>query len=212
MTQEGIDQLILITLFAFIVIGLITGTDNIRRIRHTIRRDKKKVSEMIKHPFKLRHAVELFKEIKYQKQPNQEDLEHLINFPTSPVGTHEELQALNLKYQATVRTPTAIEATMTPAQLYDAKCPLWANSYSIAELAYYFKRHPESYGLITYPGENVIEYMDSTVVPNTHMMAHPGLYPHSWNGPSTTSIAHFGTRKEPNRNRHMSLRNRKETE
>ena len=36
MTQEGIDQLILITLFAFIVIGLITGTDNIRRIRHTI--------------------------------------------------------------------------------------------------------------------------------------------------------------------------------
>lgn len=64
MTQEGIDQLILITLFAFIVIGLITGSDNIRRIRHTIRRDKKKVSEMIKHPFKLRHAVELFKEIK----------------------------------------------------------------------------------------------------------------------------------------------------
>lgn len=193
MTQEGIDQLILITLFAFIVIGLITGTDNIRRIRHTIRRDKKKVSEMIKHPFKLRHAVELFKEIKYQKQPNQEDLEHLINFPTSPVGTHEELQALNLKYQATVRTPTAIEATMTPAQLYDAECPLWANSYNIAELTYYFIRYSSPYGIGIHSGEQIIEYMNDTVVPHVYMATHPGLYKPHMRGAHAMPVTHFGT-------------------
>lgn len=194
MTQEGIDQLILITLFAFIVIGLITGSDNIRRIRHTMKRDKKKVSEMIKHPIKLRHAVELFEEIKYQKQPNREDLECLVNFPTSPVGTHEELQALNLKYRATVHAPTTIEATMTPAQLYDAGCPLWVKSYSIAELTYYFRRYSAPYGIGIHTGEQIIEYMDGTVVSQVYMTTHPGLYPHNWHGPSTMSITHFGTK------------------
>lgn len=38
-------------------------------------------------------------------------------------------QALKLKYEALTTTPTIIEKTMSPAQLYTSGSPLWANGY-----------------------------------------------------------------------------------
>lgn len=39
-------------------------------------------------------------------------------------------QALKLKYEAITKTPTVIEKTMSPAQLYASNNPLWANGYT----------------------------------------------------------------------------------
>ena len=80
-------------------------------------------------PFK-RHltkyqARELFTEVKSQTHPNVADLKRLANYHKAPIGTIEERQALELKYQAMTHVPTTIEKTMTPAQLYEADCPLW---------------------------------------------------------------------------------------
>ena len=63
--------------------------------------------------------------------------------------------ALNLKYDAMVYQPTAIEKTMTPAQSYDAGNPLWARSYSIEQLSYYYML--ESW---PYTGQGIIYFMN----------------------------------------------------
>lgn len=83
-------------------------------------------------------AREIFEEIESQAYPNAADLKRLVDFHKEPIGTDEELQALELKYQAMTHVPTTIEKTMTPAQLYDAECPLWAIHYSVEQLSYYF--------------------------------------------------------------------------
>ena len=44
--------------------------------------------------------------------------------------TNAHYQALKLKYDALTTTPTVIEKTMSPAQLYVADNPLWAYDYS----------------------------------------------------------------------------------
>jgi hypothetical protein len=83
-------------------------------------------------------AREIFEEIESQVYPDIADLKRLVNFHKEPIGTDEELQALDLKYRAMTHIPTTIEKTMTPAQLYDAECPLWAIHYSVEQLSYYF--------------------------------------------------------------------------
>lgn len=110
-------------------------------------------------------AVEIFEEIKWQKHPDVTQVKELSNFQYGPIGTKDELQALDLKYQALSHEPTTIEKTMTPAQLYDAGCPLWAINYSIMELAYYFKNKASNPKIFDLNGHFTIHYMDELVVP-----------------------------------------------
>lgn len=49
---------------------------------------------------------------------------------------------------------------MTPAQLYDADCPLWCAEYSIEQLSYYFMLDSWPYN-----GQGIIEFMENSVVP-----------------------------------------------
>lgn len=108
-----------------------------------------------KRPLTVARATRLFEAVKSEKQPDAKDLEQLKNFHKVPVGTKEEMLALNLKYDAMVYQPTAIEKTMTPAQLYDAGSPLWARSYSIEQLSYYYML--ESW---PYTGQGIIYFMN----------------------------------------------------
>ncbi len=71
------------------------------------------------------------------------------------------MQALDLKYRAMTHVPTTIEKTMTPAQLYDADCPLWCAEYSIEQLSHYFTMALESP-----PGKLIIDLMENYIIPN----------------------------------------------
>lgn len=71
------------------------------------------------------------------------------------------MQALDLKYRAMTHVPTTIEKTMTPAQLYDADCPLWCAEYSIEQLSYYFTMAFE-----LPPGKLIIDLMENYIIPN----------------------------------------------
>lgn len=105
-------------------------------------------------------ARDLFNEVKSQTHPNVADLKRLVNYHKVPIGTLEEQQALDLKYRAMTHVPTTIEKTMTPAQLYDADCPLWCAEYSIEQLSYYFMLDSWPYN-----GQGIIEFMENSVVP-----------------------------------------------
>ena len=105
-------------------------------------------------------ARKLFEEVQSQVYPNVKDLERLKNYHKVPIGTTEEMQALKLKYRAMTHAPTTIEKTMTPAQLYDADCPLWCAEYSIEQLSYYFMLDSWPYN-----GQGIIEFMENSVVP-----------------------------------------------
>lgn len=108
-----------------------------------------------KRPLTVARATRLFEKVKSQKYPDAKDLERLKNFHKAPVGTQEEVLALNLKYDAMTHVPTTIEKTMTPAQLYDADCPLWCAAYSIEQLSYYFML--DSW---PYTGQGIIYFME----------------------------------------------------
>ena len=118
-----------------------------------------KLFQRLKRLTKYR-ARELFEEVQSQVYPNVRDLERLKNYHKVPIGTLEEQQALNLKYRAMTHVPTTIEKTMTPAQLYDADCPLWCAEYSIEQLSYYCML--DSW---PYDGQGIIEFMENSVVP-----------------------------------------------
>ena len=75
-------------------------------------------------------AREIFEEIESQAYPNAADLKRLVDFHKEPIGTYEELQALELKYQAMTYEPTTIEKTMTPLQLFEAGNPLWTTNFT----------------------------------------------------------------------------------
>ena len=107
-----------------------------------------------------KQAIDLFKEIKSQTNPDLTNLKRLVNFHKASIGTTEEQQALNLKYQAMTHVQTTIEKTMTPAQLYDAGCPLWAIDYSIERLTSYFELDSESL-----KGESIMRYMNGNTRP-----------------------------------------------
>ena len=117
-----------------------------------------------KHIFKnhltIPQATKLFEKVKSQTHPDITNLKRLVNFHKAPIGTTEEMQALDLKYHAMNHVPTTIEKTMTPAQLYDAGCPLWCAQYSIEQLSYYFKLDNWPYN-----GQKIIDFMENSVVP-----------------------------------------------
>lgn len=113
-----------------------------------------------KKQFTIPQARGLFEEVKSQTHPDIADLKRLVDFHKAPVGTKEEMQALDLKYRAMTHSPTTIEKTMSPAQLYDADCPLWCASYSIEQLDYYFMLDSWPYN-----GRGIIEFMENSVVP-----------------------------------------------
>ena len=110
-------------------------------------------------------AREIFEEIESQANPNVSDLKRLMDFHKIPLGTLEEQQALDLKYRAMTHVPTTIEKTMTPAQLYEADCPLWCAEYSIEQLSYYFML--DSW---PYTGTDIIEFMNGNSWKLSHHM------------------------------------------
>lgn len=122
------------------------------------------LSKFFKNHLTISQATDLFEEVKSQTHPDINDLKRLVNFHKAPVGTKDELQALDLKYRALTHVPTTIEKTMTPAQLYDVGCPLWCTAYSIEQLSYYFTMTFES---IT--GDQIIQYMDNSVIPGINL-------------------------------------------
>ncbi len=119
------------------------------------------LSKFFKNHLTIPQAINLFEEIKSQTHPDIADLKRLVNFHKAPIGTKDELQALDLKYRAITHVPTTIEKTMTPAQLYEANCPLWCAEYSIEQLSYYFAN---TFELPT--GASVINFMENYVIPN----------------------------------------------
>ena len=119
------------------------------------------LNKFFKNHLTIPQATNLFEEIKSQTHPDINDLKRLVDFHKAPVGTKDELQALNLKYRAMTHVPTTIEKTMTPAQLYEAGCPLWCAEYSIEQLSYYFTN---TFKLPT--GASVINFMENYVIPN----------------------------------------------
>lgn len=118
------------------------------------------LSKFFKNHLTIPQATELFEEVKSQPHPDIANLKRLVNFHKAPVGTKNEMQALDLKYRAMTHAPTTIEKTMTPAQLYDADCPLWCAEYSIEQLNYYFML--DSW---PYDGQRIIEFMENSVTP-----------------------------------------------
>ena len=119
------------------------------------------LNKFFKNHLTISQATDLFEEVKSQANPNIADVKRLVERHKAPVGTKDEMQALDLKYRAMSHVPTTIEKTMTPAQLYDVGCPLWCTAYSIEQLSYYFMFTSE---LET--GKQVIEYLESAIIPN----------------------------------------------
>ena len=118
------------------------------------------LNKFFKNHLTIPRTRDLFEEVKSQMHPDTANLKRLVNFHKAPVGTKEEMQALDLKYRSMTHIPTTIEKTMTPAQLYDADCPLWCVEYSIEQLSYYFML--DSW---PYDGQGIIEFMENSVVP-----------------------------------------------
>lgn len=119
------------------------------------------LNKFFKNHLTIPQATKLFEGVKSQTHPDIADLKRLVDFHKAPVGTKDELQALDLKYRAMTHVPTTIEKTMTPAQLYDADCALWCAEYSIEQLSYYFTMAFEL------PiGASIINFMETYVIPN----------------------------------------------
>lgn len=120
------------------------------------------LNNFLKNHLTIPQATNLFEEVKSQTHPNINDLERLVNFHKAPIGTKDELQALNLKYRSMTHVPTTIEKTMTPAQLYEADCPLWCSDYSIEQLSYYIA---QPFAFESPLGAPVIQYIENSVIP-----------------------------------------------
>lgn len=120
------------------------------------------LSKFFKNHITIPQATDLFEEVKSQTNPNIADLKRLVNFHKAPVGTKEEMQALDLKYRAMTHVPTTIEKIMTLAQLYDADCPLWCAEYSIEQLSYYFTL---PFTFESASGALVIQYIEDSIIP-----------------------------------------------
>lgn len=118
--------------------------------------------KFFKNHITIPQATELFEEVKSQTHPDIADLKRLVGFHKAPVGTKEEMQALDLKYRAMTHIPTTIEKTMTPAQLYDTDCPLWCAEYSIEQLSYYFTL---PFTFESASGARVIQYIEDSITP-----------------------------------------------
>lgn len=120
------------------------------------------LNNFLKNHLTIPQAMNLFEEVKSQTHPNINDLERLVNFHKAPIGTKDEMQALDLKYRAMTHVPTTIEKTMTPAQLYEVGCPLWCADYNIEQLSYYIA---QPFAFESPLGVPVIQYIENSVIP-----------------------------------------------
>lgn len=105
------------------------------------------LNKFFKNHITIPQATELFEEVKTQTHPDIANLKRLVGFHKAPVGTKNELQALDLKYRAMTHVPTTIEKTMTPAQLYASDSPLWALNYNpdmIKQMLNHLRNYPKS--------------------------------------------------------------------
>lgn len=88
------------------------------------------LSKFFKNHLTIPQATKLFEEVKTQTHPDIANLKRLVGFHKAPVGTKNELQALELKQKARNIVPTTIEKTMTPTQLFQAGNPLWTTVFT----------------------------------------------------------------------------------
>lgn len=70
-----------------------------------------------------------YNKLRDQVNPNIHELEQFLN-ANEAYEQAQKLRGLKLKYQAMTHSPTTIEKTMTPYQLYQANNPLWARELS----------------------------------------------------------------------------------
>ena len=140
------------------------------------------LNKFLKNHLTIPQATNLFEEIKSQTHPNITNLKRLVNFHKAPVGTKEEMQALDLKYRAIPHIPTTIEKIMTPAQLYNANCPLWCAQYSIEQLSYYFMLDNSAHN-----GQGIIKFMENSVIP--HIKAPSTIIPPKPRKKGTTKVS-----------------------
>jgi len=123
------------------------------------------LNKFFKNHLTIPQATNLFEEIKSQTHPDTADLKRPVDFHKAPVGTKDEIQALNLKYRAMTHVPTTIEKTMTPAQLYSSNSPLWTHDYkaiTIETLLPHLKDKPKT-------EENFNEALAIIFGPNIYM-------------------------------------------
>lgn len=105
------------------------------------------LTKFFKNRLTIPQATNLFEEVKSQTHPDIADLKRLVDFHKAPVGTKDEMQALDLKYRALTHVPTTIEKTMTPAQLYTSNSPLWALDHDpdkIKQMINHLRNYPKS--------------------------------------------------------------------
>lgn len=74
---------------------------------------------------------ELFDKLTTEKQPERHELEEFFSQP--PYGFSTIFHSLKLKYRALTTEPSAIEATMSPYQLYASGSPLWTSELTAEE-------------------------------------------------------------------------------
>lgn len=91
------------------------------------------LSKFFKNHLTIPQATKLFEEVTSQTHPDIADLKRLVNFHKAPVGTKDEMQALDLKYRALTSEPSIIEKTMSPYQLYTSNSPLWTHDLTAEE-------------------------------------------------------------------------------
>ena len=91
------------------------------------------LSKFFKNHLTIPQATKLFEEVKTQTHPDIADLKRLVGFHKAPVGTKDEMQALDLKYRALTTEPSIIEKTMSPYQLYASGSPLWTSELTAEE-------------------------------------------------------------------------------
>lgn len=81
-------------------------------------------------------------EIIHKPNPKINELEHLLKNDPRVDQNLNYKKALELKLQSLIQKPSIIEKTMTEEQLYHAKNPLWATTYSVFDLECYFQIAP----------------------------------------------------------------------
>ena len=74
------------------------------------------LTKFFKNHLTIPQATELFEEVKSQTHPDIANLKRLVDFHKAPVGTKDELQALNLKYRAKHNRENYVASAAIPNQ------------------------------------------------------------------------------------------------
>lgn len=83
----------------------------------------------IKHKLTVEQVEKLIEHLQKEQPKRYSTVDH-IKF---------RLQGASLKREALIKKPTALEKTMSTAQLYESGSPLWANNFAPVTLALYFR-------------------------------------------------------------------------